>query len=313
MIQDNSVSGNEGELSGGGIYSAGSNLIISNCLIAGNACGGGSPWNSEPFNGGGVYCTGSSVSIVNSTIVGNSADGMGGGVYCYFSDVSISNSILWGNAATEGLELATDYYGWWSQSSRSYDGWPVTYVSYSDIRGGQAGVYVGHNCVLEWGDGNIDVDPLFADASGGDYHLAFESPCVDIGDNLFVGDGDMDLDGNGRIFDGDGDGIWTVDIGAYEVWPSDTLYLAVSPHEFVFHGFADEVNPPEQILEVRNFGTGSFGWEISFDCEWLEAWPMSGELWAGELDEIRLGVDVSGLAVGSYECVLTISAGQVEK
>jgi len=56
-------------------------------------------------------------------------------------------------------------------------------------------------CTLNWGEGNIDTDPCFADASNGDYHLKSQagrwdpnseswvqdnvtSPCIDAGDPM---------------------------------------------------------------------------------------------------------------------------------
>ncbi len=80
-------------------------------------------------------------------------------------------------------------------------------ISYSDIDGGQGGISVsGSQSTVAWGDGNIDVDPLFADPSLGDFHLKSQagrydpnervwvvdelsSPCIDAGDpNDPVGD-----------------------------------------------------------------------------------------------------------------------------
>jgi hypothetical protein len=43
-------------------------------------------------------------------------------------------------------------------------------VAYSDVQGGWAGT------------GNIDADPMFVDAVGGDYHLLGDSPAIDAGD-----------------------------------------------------------------------------------------------------------------------------------
>jgi hypothetical protein len=73
-------------------------------------------------------------------------------------------------------------------------------VSHSDIRGGQNGVSVsGGQSTVTWGAGNIDADPLFANAVQADFHLRSESgrwdpnalawvfdnvtsPCIDAGD-----------------------------------------------------------------------------------------------------------------------------------
>ncbi|HUU94893.1 MAG TPA: dockerin type I domain-containing protein [Phycisphaerae bacterium] len=67
------------------------------------------------------------------------------------------------------------------------------------------------------GDGNIDADPLFIDPDGYDYHLSLESPCIDKGDPYFVPAPDeRDIDGEIRVWDGDEDGDWVVDMGSDE-------------------------------------------------------------------------------------------------
>ncbi len=66
------------------------------------------------------------------------------------------------------------------------------------------------------GGGNIyGEDPMFANPFVGDYSLAEGSPCIDAG----MPDGDYpptDILGNVRVWDGDGDGVATIDIGAFE-------------------------------------------------------------------------------------------------
>jgi hypothetical protein len=76
---------------------------------------------------------------------------------------------------------------------------------YCDIEGGQGAASVSANSTLTWGPGNIDVDPLFADADGGDLHLKsaagrwdpaveawvnddVNSPCIDAGTSYLVDD-----------------------------------------------------------------------------------------------------------------------------
>lgn len=73
-------------------------------------------------------------------------------------------------------------------------------VKYSDIEGGQNGISVsGSQSTVTWGQGNINVNPQFAAANNGDYHLKSQvgrwdpigeswvtdnvtSPCIDTGD-----------------------------------------------------------------------------------------------------------------------------------
>jgi len=95
----------------------------------------------------------------------------------------------------------------------------VDNVAYCD-----GGVFV-HNQAYTWpGDGNIDVDPLFADVPSGDDHLSPGSLCINAGSNGLLspdlmdldGDGDtdepvpIDLDGHARVL------CPLVEIGAYE-------------------------------------------------------------------------------------------------
>jgi hypothetical protein len=63
-------------------------------------------------------------------------------------------------------------------------------ATYSCIEGGYAG------------EGNIDMDPLFVDAVGGDLRLRAGSPCIDAGSNAAVPAGVLtDLLGLPRFFD----------------------------------------------------------------------------------------------------------------
>jgi hypothetical protein len=66
--------------------------------------------------------------------------------------------------------------------------------------------------------GNISLDPKFVDAANGDFRLQADSPCIDTGTNT-ISDYEFplaDLDGNYRIWDGNGDSNAIVDMGAYE-------------------------------------------------------------------------------------------------
>ncbi|NOX87426.1 MAG: T9SS type A sorting domain-containing protein [Calditrichaeota bacterium] len=83
-------------------------------------------------------------------------------------------------------------------------------------------------CVDNWYSGNLssgsdvhdnlfDYDPSFVNPDSADYRLTEESPAIDAGSPDMVGE---------RFFDGDGDGISRVDIGAFEYLP-DTLFVAI--------------------------------------------------------------------------------------
>lgn len=95
------------------------------------------------------------------------------------SGQTLNNCILWGNSSGQ-ITLQ--------------DGATAS-ITYSDVQGGWSG------------EGNIDADPLFADANGTDgiigteddnLRLSYGSPCIDAGDNVAVPADISDLDDDGN-------------------------------------------------------------------------------------------------------------------
>jgi hypothetical protein len=84
-------------------------------------------------------------------------------------------------------------------------------------------VHVGGTCGLTWGGSMIDADPLFADAPGGDFHLTWDSPCRNTGDNSPYPNPSEDFEGEPRIADG------TADLGADEFFTHLYCMGAVIP------------------------------------------------------------------------------------
>jgi len=137
------------------------------------------------------------------------------------------------------------------------------------------------------------------------------SPCIDAADNSAVPAGTaVDRDRSGRFYDDPdtndtGSGTAPiVDMGAYEYIQMPRI--AVSPSEFKF--FAVEAGPDSnsQILSIRNCGTGILQWQVTRNCSWLVIEPNNG-CSTGDVNQVTLSVDASGLPVGSYDCKLTIS------
>jgi hypothetical protein len=64
------------------------------------------------------------------------------------------------------------------------------------------------------GGGNLNIDPSFVNAGGGDYRLRATSPVIDKGASSGAA---VDRGGNGRSFDGNKDGTAVPDMGAYEL------------------------------------------------------------------------------------------------
>jgi len=129
--------------------------------------------------------------VENCTIAGNNISEKNLTVHCWTSSLTMTNCILRANGSDYTIYLATE--GARKASAK---------VSYSDIEGGTAKIGVAAGCILTWGIGNIDADPLFADPANGDYHLKSRygrwsptanggagwvlddvtSPCIDTGD-----------------------------------------------------------------------------------------------------------------------------------
>jgi hypothetical protein len=110
---------------------------------------------------------------------------MGGGINAFNCASSITNSIIRDNDADLGPEIHLEGTG-------------TIMVNYCNVLGG-------------WqGSSNIDIDPIFVNELGGDFHLVSHSPCRDAGDATTVPPGSIDFEGDPRIA---GAGV---DIGADE-------------------------------------------------------------------------------------------------
>ena len=122
---------------------------------------------------------------------------------------SFINSIIWGNVAeTLGNQL--------------YNIDAALVLSYTLIQSGTNDVY-NDSSIVTYGAGILTADPQFvapitatvAPTTTGNYRLLISSPAVDAGYNNAVTVA-LDLDGNLRIADGNGDGSAVVDMGDYE-------------------------------------------------------------------------------------------------
>ena len=165
---------------GGGINNTyGKTAEISESLFYGNDAG---------LYGGAIYNYGT-LTVYNSTLAGNNAATWGGGIYDYGSS-SIYNSIIAVNTAGKSGD---DLY---ASSSEEHNGYNVL-SSYT-------GWTVSADCLVY-----NPQEPLFLDASSGNYALGEDSQAVNAGNNSYVSDS-ADLAGNRRIMGG------IVDLGAYE-------------------------------------------------------------------------------------------------
>jgi hypothetical protein len=229
-IKNNAITHNDAGYFGGGICQYYCDVMISgNVIMENTAKQGGGIWidkqcstrvinNWIAFNesthgwGGGIGIQqGDGIPtmfprLINNTIMNNvnsDPQGKGGGIYCSGSiEVTVINTILWGNAAPQGKELYIEpFMG--NNAALS--------ISYSDVEGGTASIYVDPSCTLDWGMGMIHEDPLFVDAGNLDLHLTYVSPCRDAGDDSVLAV-PVDFEGDPRIAYGH------VDMGADEFY-----------------------------------------------------------------------------------------------
>jgi hypothetical protein len=130
--------------------------------------------------------------LVNCTLSDNRADQYGGAMYNGVeASPELVNCILWNNMASEGPEIALE-------------GFDSLSVRYSSIQGGKSGIY-GYDPSVNWGEGNIEADPCFADPGYWDPNGTTGDP----NDDFWV-DGDYHLKSEGWQWDRQR-GVWTWD------------------------------------------------------------------------------------------------------
>ena len=198
LIINNQIEDNFGIMSAGILINSGNSILINNLISN----------NSADFWAGGIDCEhGASPTIINNTIVNNSAV-YGGGLMCSAeASPQLYNNILWGNQASAGNQVylydqtsCPDFF------NCNIEGGIDDFESYEVMT--FDGEYV--NC--------IDSDPLFSESEDYPFSLSEISPCIDVGtsDTTGLNLPIFDIIGNYRIWDGDNDGVATIDIGAYE-------------------------------------------------------------------------------------------------
>ena len=194
MISDNYAEG-----SGGGLVFFGNNgtVKLSNSVITGNSCS---------FGGFGSIAAGIMVGncnpvFTNVTFSDNSCELGGGACWVSFGSIpTFTDCILWNNSPDEiGINDSPTYPT------------EIT-ISYSDIQGGLAGIDIPATVTMNWLEGNIDEDPLFAFTGEHHYSLLEDSPCINAGipDTTGLNLPEFDFAGNLRVLNG------RIDMGAYE-------------------------------------------------------------------------------------------------
>jgi len=171
LISGCSFVGNSSLQEGAGVYIYNCDTTLENCIIS---------RNSALSNGAGIYCSsGENIKIINCTISLNSASVYGGGLYSYVSKTEIINSILWANLGLSGHEVAV---------SNVSGNQSIVTIIYSDVDGGQEEIETYFGGILNWGLGNINVDPCFSTPENDDYHLKSQTGRWDPNSESWIND-----------------------------------------------------------------------------------------------------------------------------
>ena len=82
--------------------------------------------------------------------------------------------------------------------------------------------------------------------------------------------------------------------------PAPQPKIGLSPSSLAFNATQGGANPANQTVAVTNTGTGTLTWTVADNANWLTATQSGGSIVAG--------VNVAGLAAGSYHAAITVSA-----
>jgi hypothetical protein len=264
------------EAQGGAIYHEGSQLRVIGCNFY---------YNSSQSNGGAIAIWGPAV-IKNNIFYNNRSNGWGGAIFYYFPNCIISNSLFFNNyahyagaiyASTEnGLlnnNTVVENIAEISASAIYFEGiksninciiWGNESISGQDqiiIYGGECNFY---NSLIQGGidhitnaqyieeyENNIDADPLFKDTANYDFHLTYNSPCINAGttDTTGLHLPATDLNGNPRIAD------LYIDMGAYE-YSSYALQLLLQPE-----GLSACIREDKELSVNASGGITGYQWQ----------------------------------------------------
>jgi len=240
VIKDNYIAYN---LPGGDVGNSGGGLTCyySTAIIDGNIFEGN---GEENHWGGGIQCLFSDATIINNLFINNIAYG-GGAIHVYDCAPLIANNTMAYNNASYGaivvIENAAplivnnifawnnDYGIFEHPRGEGNDPTLINNVFFENDKGEYFDADTFEklttaeeiNSLNPPGDnrGNIVGDPGLDE----NYHLIADSLCIDAGEAITS---DLDIDGDHRVVDGDGDGEAAIDIGA------DERFRASSSHVF---------------------------------------------------------------------------------
>ena len=201
---------------GGGIYATGSVVKLIDVSIDSNLAYWGAGIYSEDSNfdiesselisnhayveGGAIYQSANSILISGTAIIGNIGLDFGGALVCYNGLLDIQNSTVAGNDANYGSALNLREAAltmrnsiFWENGENSFyvssgNQSSMISIEYSNFYGGEEYLNSASNTIINWGVGNINLDPLFCNPEQNDYGLQENSFCLTASDSAeFIG------------------------------------------------------------------------------------------------------------------------------
>ncbi|MCK4632062.1 MAG: right-handed parallel beta-helix repeat-containing protein, partial [candidate division Zixibacteria bacterium] len=168
--------------SGGGVFVENSAPVFDGCMFIIN----------QANDGGGIYVSHSSPRFDNCVIHHNEANSEGGGIMCYRSSAIFSNCTITSNTFTVGegeavyIDKNVDSTVVIENSIIAFNEGDAVLchgtqgtldISCTDIYGNTGSDWSG--CIEGLGslNGNLSIDPMFCDTTGGDYSISSSSPC----------------------------------------------------------------------------------------------------------------------------------------
>ena len=166
VLYNTTISNNYSDSKGGGLWIGGDSTIDLNKLLISN--------NQSIGFGGGAFISNSNLNIINSTIVENiiSPNVLGAGLYMDGGNAEIINSIIYYNRQENSEDTMYNLGGYSADNFIEYN------ITYSNIE--------GENNWIPNGVGNLSTSPLFVDLTNDDYHLLYNSPCIDAGSPDYI-------------------------------------------------------------------------------------------------------------------------------
>ena len=197
---------------GGGLYATGSTVKLISVSIDSNLAYWGAGFYSENssidigksnlrFNqayieGGAIYQNGNNITITESAITANTGLDFGGAVVCFNGVIDLDRCTIAGNTANYGSALSlreavvtiANSIIWENGENAVFvtSGSQASMLSfgYTSIYGGEDYLSSSPSIILEWGEGNLEIDPMFCNSAENNFALQEGSLCLSASDTF---------------------------------------------------------------------------------------------------------------------------------